>query len=560
MDRVNYPKWLPVYLADIDQLSVNAPEVYEKFCHRSHAVNISSNSFSQVWTDMALEQSINLDSKSSGGIIGITQKPGALSRWFLTCHERAAITSTTKEMCGMKDSHRVGSHKEAGSERLKKDESNVQNLVNTAPNVMTTPFCLESVDEGECSPLLNITTGVVLPDDKADRLTKAADLGKMEMKVFVDKRLNTNAVKFWEPVRHLKIETFASLMKKKEVRTADEKIITVSADCDLFGRLLIAANLRDVQLKEVLSYELATVPYSLAHVDGSLRKATKSVLLSELEKSTEVLPRLLVQENATIAHIIDGTSIVQMIKAGGAQTFGELADTYYWLIRAPFQHPGCNRVDCYDKPHSMKSSERDRRGSSSALEIRIIGPSTPLPKQWNKYIRNPHNKGNLTAFLSPRWSQIGQAQLDHGQQLVILGGFKDSTEAVLVIRGSTATLQSLKSDHKEADTRMSLHASDTSTDHGRIVIQSPNTDVAVLSVFFFSKLACEELWFRTGVKDKLRFIPIHKVVHALGSDICTALPCFHAHFKWTVRDGERKGIGQSQKEHNNPPRDCKIGR
>ena len=130
--------------------------------------------------------------------------------------------------------------------------------------------------------------------------------------------------------------------------------------------------------------------------------------------------------------------------------------------------------------------------------------------------------------MSHRWSQIGQAQLDHGQQLVILGGFKDSTEAVLVIRGSTATLQSLKTDHKEAHTRMLLHASDTSTDHDRIVIQSPDTDVAVLSVFFFSKLACEELWFRTGVKDKLRFIPIHKVVHALGSDICTALPCFHA--------------------------------
>ena len=46
-------------------------------------------------------------------------------------------------------------------------------------------------------------------------------------------------------------------MKKKEVRTADEKIITVSADCALFGRLLIAANSRDVQFKEVLSYELA---------------------------------------------------------------------------------------------------------------------------------------------------------------------------------------------------------------------------------------------------------------------------------------------------------------
>ena len=61
-----------------------------------------------------------------------------------------------------------------------------------------------------------------------------------------------------------------------------------------------------------------------------------------------------------------------------------------------------------------------------------------------------------------------------------------------------------------------------------LVIQSPVSDVAVLSVSFFSRLACEELWFKTGVKDELHFTPIHKVVHALGLDVCNALPSFHA--------------------------------
>ena len=132
--------------------------------------------------------------------------------------------------------------------------------------------------------MLNIATGVVMPDEKADRLTNSTELGEKQMKDFVEKRLNTSEVKFWEPLPHLKVETFASLSRKKKIRTADEKILTVNADRDLFGRLLIAANSRGVQLREVLSYELATVPYSLAHVDGSMRKATKSVLLAELEK------------------------------------------------------------------------------------------------------------------------------------------------------------------------------------------------------------------------------------------------------------------------------------
>lgn len=49
-----------------------------------------------------------------------------------------------------------------------------------------------------------------------------------------------------------------------------------------------------------------------------------------------------------------------------------------------------------------------------------------------------------------------------------------------------------------------------------------------LSHTFFRSLSCKQLWFRTGVKDKLRFIPIHSMVKSLGLDTCASLPCFHA--------------------------------
>ena len=133
-------------------------------------------------------------------------------------------------MCGINDDDRVGSHKETGSRRLTKDESDVQKVVNTVLDVMTDPFCLESIDDEECSSLVSIATSVVMPDEKAGRLLTSADLGKTKMKDFVEKRLNAGEVKFWEPVPHLKIEAFASLSKKKKVKTADEKIVTINAD------------------------------------------------------------------------------------------------------------------------------------------------------------------------------------------------------------------------------------------------------------------------------------------------------------------------------------------
>ena len=61
--------------------------VNEEFMNGNHAVSRSKLALAQVWTDMTLDQSINLDSKSKGGITGISKKkPGAFERWFLTSH------------------------------------------------------------------------------------------------------------------------------------------------------------------------------------------------------------------------------------------------------------------------------------------------------------------------------------------------------------------------------------------------------------------------------------------------------------------------------------------
>ena len=61
MDRPNYSRWLPVYLLDMHQLLQKFPEVHEEFLKDSFAVSRSTQPYSRVWTDVALEQSINLD-------------------------------------------------------------------------------------------------------------------------------------------------------------------------------------------------------------------------------------------------------------------------------------------------------------------------------------------------------------------------------------------------------------------------------------------------------------------------------------------------------------------
>ena len=393
MDRQNYARYLPVYLADMQKLELTHPEVYKEFAEGNHSISRSGQPFSQVSTDMALEQSINADSKSSGGVLGISQSPSALERWFLTIHERASITSAFKAMFGFQDGEQT-SHKEAAPRRVRRDEEDVKKMISCfSSGLMTNPFNLDS-DE-----LLNIATGVVLPEDVAQTLVHSTEKGRQQMKAFVEQRINSNAVGFWEPIPNMKIKTFSSANKKIHVKSSD-KLVTVNADRDLFGRLLIVSNTRQISLKDVLSFELSPIPYSLANADGSLRKGTKTVLCSLLEKDVNVVQQLTALPNPTVV-IIDGMAIIQMSKSAGTSTFGDLSEKYYNIFTAPLFSNNCVQVHVvFDQywENSIKEGERERRGASVGLEVRIGGPTTPVPRQWGKYISNPKNKVRLRLF------------------------------------------------------------------------------------------------------------------------------------------------------------------
>lgn len=196
------------------------------------------------------------------------------------------------------------------------------------------------------------------------------------------------------------------------------------------------------------------------------------------------------------------------------------------LITAPLRQGYCERFDVvfgrYDLPHSIKETERLRRGSSNALEINISTRSTPLPKQWQKYISNKRNKINLSSFLCQEWCEMAKRELQHDQELIIGGGLNDPTNTVMISNGCSCYIDDLKSDHEEADTRMILHASHASSSKERIVIHSSDTDVAALAIHSFHNINCKELWIKTGVKDKVRYLPIHTIAVKLG---VTRPPC-----------------------------------
>jgi len=86
----------------------------------------------------------------------------------------------------------------------------------------------------------------------------------------------------------------------------------------------------DIDLEEVQSYELATVPLALANMDGSLRKLTKGLLeMGSLARST--LPAYSLHQTAYI--VTDCLTVIQMLSKGKMQSESYLTQLQQLLLR-----------------------------------------------------------------------------------------------------------------------------------------------------------------------------------------------------------------------------------
>ena len=185
------------------------------------------------------------------------------------------------------------------------------------------------------------------------------------------------------------------------------------------------------------------------------------------QERTDSVPRLPVSELRT-AVIIDAMALIQMVKSAEAATFGQMAGKYFDIITQILSQDNCTRVDLvFDQYSTMsiKAAERQERGESLSMEIKIHNQNTPVPNQWKKFISNPKNKRNLATFLCESLRNMLNTQLHPRQNVVIAGGFKDGRETVSCIRGNSPSVSSLFSDQEEADTRLLLHAKHASNTH-----------------------------------------------------------------------------------------------
>ena len=80
-----------------------------------------------------------------------------------------------------------------------------------------------------------------------------------------------------------RLKTFSTINTKTS-RTKGQNVV-LKAGRILFGQMILVAEIRSVNMEDVLSRPLGPLQGALANADGSLRKTNKAALARELEKN-----------------------------------------------------------------------------------------------------------------------------------------------------------------------------------------------------------------------------------------------------------------------------------
>ena len=148
------------------------------------------------------------------------------------------------------------------------------------------------------------------------------------MSTFVEKRVNTDEIDFFSPIEKSKLLTF-TCMNKPLVSKQKQVVQAVRIDREIFRKLLVIGQSREIPIQELMKYELASVPLTSFCLDGSFRKTVKSAALVCLEANTAVpdLPR---NFQGKTLYVIDFMMLLQMScrRSTECRTFGDLSETF----------------------------------------------------------------------------------------------------------------------------------------------------------------------------------------------------------------------------------------
>ena len=263
--------------------------------------------------DQTIEETINKDMQTPGGTKGFSLKHDAVQKYYLNAEYRSIFLRQLREMVGLGGS--MLNHPDLQPTRIIKEEADVQALVSLMDNSWINPF-REDQDN-----LVNLATAAMATTDIANDLVNSSKIGEaayQQFKIYRVEKDEASRSDFFATMRKQKLKTFCDLHTKK-VKCKGREIV-LNADRNLFGHMIVVAQSREIDMKQVLSHPLGPITWALAKGDGSLRKTDKAKFMNDTTHNVPVAETIPDQS----ACIVDAMSIIQKLD-GNVKTFQDIA-------------------------------------------------------------------------------------------------------------------------------------------------------------------------------------------------------------------------------------------
>ena len=116
--------------------------------------------------------------------------------------------------------------------------------------------------------------------------------------------------------------------------------------------------------------------------------------------------------------------------------------------------------------------EREKHSGGETYLTKIYGTEQRIPRQWKKFLSAGRNKEELLKFLFEEWQRSIPGVLNDVEVLIT---YENECHRLYAMSNNMicSIVNSLTSNHEEADTRMICHAKDASLTHSKIIIKSP---------------------------------------------------------------------------------------
>lgn len=444
----NYAKGSRLKLELVLMYALKYKDVVNTFVHRGlHTVRYSTNEWSGIWSDMAIEQKFMKVCKTSGGLTGgrFRNKDSAHKMYCGILNHSSKINEVMGDKLKPPNLNTL-KHKDTRLSNMKKDADAITRILMWLKD--NDPF----YQDRHADMLISLSTGLnskdgVINPEKVEEVGQSIQQS-LDNGSFLSKFPSKMRVK---PLSHL----------TKTLKIKDKEVVIQSLK--LFNRLIIISE-RELTVKDSLAYELTPLPMSLFLDTQYMRKTNKALLGNHIKKSVQKIDTR-AQDIIINTTIVDGGWLLHQIHWNTGRTYGEIAKSYIGYLRSV---SSSNLVVVFDGYRSStKDHEHQRRRKNICNDIEVT-PDKELLISKTKFLDNTSNKtlfiNILVTFLRESDIEVRQS-VEDADTLIVKTALEFSKNGVVnVITDDTDVLIVLVHHIATADNTVYLTASGSSHD------------------------------------------------------------------------------------------------